>query len=200
MTQYHARGDFSISTSGSGSSTEMQLTSKDVASTCNYVYKSESPQSTTGGGFTLSYQFKVDSSSEADEVYAFIGHSTSGIPTSGDSTSTSNGMIITFSIYTGNSDIPAGIYLRKTTSSTNTKLATYTSGISASGNWESFTVQYTPSSTNTWKVGNTAFLFLVYYFLSSKLVSVRHDFTIVFTIRHPPRSSFFLAACNHILG
>jgi hypothetical protein len=147
MTQYHARGSYYISTTNSGtSSAEMQLVSYYYTSTCNAVYKEESPQSASGGGFTLSFQIKIATYSNADSIYAFIG--TSKVPTTESPTDAGTGMVIAFDVYKWN---PPGIYLTKTTSSANSKLATYSS-FSASGSWESVTITYTPSSTNTWKV------------------------------------------------
>jgi hypothetical protein len=150
MTQHHTKGSFNITTTDSGtSSAEMQLTSISYGSTSNSIYMAESPQSATGGGFTLSYEIKVDSASVADSIFAFIG--TSSIPSQEDTTTAGTGMIIAFIVYQYATS-GKGIYLRKTTSSSYSTVATYTSGVTASGNWESITITYTPSSTNTWKV------------------------------------------------
>ena len=164
MTQHHTRGSFNITTTDSGtSSAEMQLTSISYGSTSNSIYMAESPQSTTGGGFTLSYEIKVDSSSVADSIFAFIG--TSSIPSQEDTTTAGNGMIIAFIVYQFATS-GRGIYLRKTTSSSYSTVATYTSGVTASGNWETITITYTPSSTNTWKVGRSVyFAFIVCFCL-----------------------------------
>jgi hypothetical protein len=162
MTQYHSAGTYYISTTNSGSSSaEMQFTSIGTKAVSNAVYMSESPQSTTGGGFTLSYEMKIDSSSLADEMFTFIG--LSSVPSSSGITTSGNGVTVSFNVYSnsGNGAYP-GIYLYKVSSSAVTTLASYTTGVSASGSWESFTIQYTPSSTNTWKVSRSVQTFLVF--------------------------------------
>ena len=149
MKQSHLAGSYYISSSGSGSSTEMHLASSSYTSTANVVYAWQNILSATsgGGGFQLSFEFKIGSSAVADSIYAFFG--TSSLPSAEDSTTCGAGIIVALDVY---STVPKGIYLRKVSSSgTNTKLASYTS-FSASGSWESCTITYSASATNTWKV------------------------------------------------
>jgi hypothetical protein len=146
MTQYHYQGSFSIITTNSGTSAaEMQLTSTAYKSTVNAVYKSESPQSSTGGGFTLSLEIKA-ANAVADAIYVFIGQSS--VPISEGPTGCGIGMLVAFTVYAKR---PNGIYLLKTSLGASTTLMYY-SGFAASGYWEPVVITYTPTSTNTWQV------------------------------------------------
>jgi hypothetical protein len=135
----------------------MQLASYGVTSTSNVIYAWQNILSATsgGGGFQLSFEFKIGSSALADSIYVFFG--TSSLPSAEDSTTCGAGIIVALDVY---SAVPKGIYLRKVSSSgTNSKLASYTS-FSASGSWETCTITYSAATTNTWKVIAVNWLFI----------------------------------------
>jgi hypothetical protein len=149
MQQHHEKGSFYITTTNSGTSdAEMQLVSSSAMYTSNSIYRVGRPQSETSNGFTLSFQLKIDWWSEADAIFAFFG--TSRVPDNewppypGNSS-----IVIGFNIYRYG---PQGIYLRRVNSTGYySTLASY-SEFYASGNWESVTITYIPSSSNSWKV------------------------------------------------
>jgi hypothetical protein len=146
MTQYHISG-FNITVTNSGTSAaEMRFTSTSYKSTSNAIYKYGSPQSTTGGGFTLSFEIKISKGSSGDAIYAFIGQSS--VPSKESPTGVGTGMIIAFDVYKSH---PSGIYLTQTSSGASTNLVYY-STFSASGYWEPVVIVYTPSATDTWQV------------------------------------------------
>jgi hypothetical protein len=148
MKQYHYQGSYYISTTDKGSSSAvMQLASSSYGSNSNSIYAWQRimTASSGGGGFQLSFEGKISTSSTADGIFVFFG--TSSIPENQGTSSIGSGILIGFDIYNSK------IELRKSTSGTNSQLTQYTSYSSAkSGNWESYTITYSADTTNTWKV------------------------------------------------